>query len=105
MRTWEIATKAACNLEKKLEREAPGIEPPKPPDHVTIDTALELYLADREQRGIIDSSKPKRLLGRLRDCAYPRNAINRQDVSACMLTEWRTTWTLKDSGGPSVAWS
>ncbi len=40
-RTWEIANKAARTLEEELEREALGLEVPKPPDHVTIDTALE----------------------------------------------------------------
>lgn len=63
------------------------IEQPKPPDHVTIDEAIELYLVDRAQRGIKDSSKPKRLLGRLRDYAYARNAIYLKDVSARMRTE------------------
>jgi hypothetical protein len=33
--------------------------------------ALELYLADRSQRGLKDSSKAQRLLGRLREYAYP----------------------------------
>ena len=105
-RTWEIASKAARKLEEELEREALGLEPPKKPELVTIDEALELYLVDRAQRGIKDSSKAKRLLGRLRDYAYARNAIHLQDVSARLLTEWRATWTFrKDSGGPAVAWS
>jgi integrase/recombinase XerD len=105
-RTWEIATKVARKLEEELEREALGIETPKPPDHVTIDAALELYLVDRSQRGIKDSSKAQRLLGRLRDYAYARNVILLKDVSARMLTEWRATWTFnKDSSGPAVAWS
>ena len=51
MRSWEIANKAARKLEEKLVREALGIETPKPPDHVTIDSALELYILDRVQRG------------------------------------------------------
>ena len=55
-RTWEIATKAARKIEGQLELEALGIEQPKPPGHVTIDTALELYLLDRSQRGIKDST-------------------------------------------------
>jgi integrase/recombinase XerD len=105
-RSWEIATKAARKLEEELEREALGIELPKQPDHVTIDSALELYLLDRSQRGIKDSSKAQRLLGRLRDNAYSRNVILMKDVSARMLTEWRATWTFnKNSGGPAVAWS
>lgn len=105
-RTWEIATKAARKLEEELEREALGIETPKAPDHVTIDTALELYLLDRSQRGIKDSTKAQRLLGRLRDYAYARNVILLKDVSARMLTEWRAIWTFrKDSSGPAVAWS
>ena len=105
-RTWEIATKAARKLEDELEREALGIETPKPPDHVTIDTALELYLLDRSQRGIKDSSKAQRLLGRLRNYAYARNSILLKDVSARMLTEWRATWTFnQQSSGPAVSWS
>ena len=105
-RTWEIATKAARKLEEKLEREVLGIEEPKPPEHVTIDAALELYIIDRKQRGLKDSSKPKRLLGRLRDYAYARNLIYLKDVSARVLTEWRANWTFKkDSSGPAVAWS
>lgn len=105
-RTWEIATKAARKLEEELEREALGIEAPKPPDHVTIDCALELYMLDRSQRGIKDSSKPHRLLSRLRNYAYARNVIFLKDVSARMLTEWRATWTFnKESSGPAVAWS
>jgi site-specific recombinase XerD len=105
-RSWEIANKAARKLEEELEREALGIEAPKPPDHVTIDSAMELYLVDRSQRGIKDSTKAQRLLGRLRDYAYSRNVILLKDVTARMLTEWRATWTFnKDSGGPAVAWS
>ena len=105
-RSWEIANKAARKLEEELEREELGIELPKKPDHVTIEEALELYLLDRAQRGIKDSSKAQRLLGRLRDYAYGRNAILLKDVSARMLTEWRATWTFKkDSSGPAVAWS
>ena len=105
-RSWEIATKAARKLEDELEREALGIETPRPPDHVTIDSALELYMLDRAQRGLKDSSKPQRLLGRLRLHAYSRNVILLKDVSARMLTEWRATWTFnKDSSGPAVAWS
>jgi hypothetical protein len=69
-RSWEIANKAARKLEEELERAALGIETPKPPDHVTIDASLELYLTDRSQRGIKDSSKAQRLLGRLRDYGY-----------------------------------
>jgi integrase/recombinase XerD len=105
-RTWEIATKAARKLEEELEREALGIATPKLADRVTIDTALELYLVDRSQRGIKDSSKAQRLLGRLRDYAYARNVIPLPEVTARMLTEWRATWTFrKDSSGPAVAWS
>jgi site-specific recombinase XerD len=105
-RTWEIATKAARKLEEELERKALGIETPKPSDHVTIDSALELHMDDRAQRGIKDSSKARRLLGRLRDYAYARNVVLLKDVSARMLTEWRATWNFnKDSSGPAVAWS
>jgi integrase/recombinase XerD len=105
-RSWEIANKAARKLEEELEREALGIETPKPPDHTTIDSALELYLLDRSQRGIKDSSKAHRILGRLRNYAYARNAVLLKDVSARMLTEWRATWTFnKESSGPAVSWS
>jgi hypothetical protein len=105
-RSWEIATKAARKLEEELDREALGIEQSKQPDHVTIDSALELYLLDRSPRGIKESSEAKRLPGRLRDYAYSRNVILLKDVSARMLTEWRATWTFnKGSGGPAVAWS
>jgi integrase/recombinase XerD len=105
-RSWEIANKAARKLEEELERQALGIETPKPPDHATIDAALGLYMADRAQRGIKDSSKAQRILGRLRNYAYSRNVVLLKDVSARMLTEWRATWTFrKDSSGPSVAWS
>jgi site-specific recombinase XerD len=105
-RTWEIATKAARKLEEELEREALGIELPRKPDHVTVDAALDLYLVDRRQRGIRDSSKAQRLLGRLRDYAYARNVILLKDVTARMLTEWRATWRFnRDSSGPAVAWS
>lgn len=105
-RSWEIANKAARKLEDELERATLGIETPKPPDQVTIDSALELYLLDRSQRGIKDSSKVRRLLERLRDYAYVRNVILLKDVSGRMLTEWRATWTFnRDSGGPAVAWS
>lgn len=105
-RSWEIATKSARKFEEELEREAMGIEAPKPPDPVTIDSALELYMDDKSQRGIKDSSKPQRLLGRLRNYAYARNVILLKDVSARMLTEWRATWTFnKESSGPAVSWS
>lgn len=105
-RSWEIANKAAGKFEEELEQKALGIEPPKQPTPVTFDEALELYLVDAGQRGVKDSSKAKRLLSRLRDYAYARNAIYLKDVSARLLTEWRGTWTFnKDSGGPSVAWS
>jgi len=105
-RSWEIANKGARKLEEELERKALGIELPNRLAATTFDEALELYLVDRTQRGIKDSSKAKRLLGRLRNYVYARNAINLEDVSARMLTEWRATWTFnKDSGGPAVAWS
>jgi len=101
-----VASKAARKLEEELERAALGIKAPKPPDHVTIDATLALYLVDRSQRGIKDPSKAQRLLGRLRDYAYARNAILLKEVSARMLTEWRATWTFnKDSSGPAVSWS
>jgi hypothetical protein len=45
-RGWDIATKAARKLEEELELATNGIEPPKKPDHITIEAAADLYLAD-----------------------------------------------------------
>src|SRR5512146_2097190 len=63
-RSWEIATKHARKLEEELELKALGIEPPKKVEHITIEAAVELYLADMAQRGIEDRSKAKRMLYR-----------------------------------------
>jgi len=90
-RTWEIATKAARKLEEELEREALGIELPRKPDHVTVDAALDLYLVDRRQRGIRDSSKAQRLLGRAQ-CAGASWTACRSDAFRSALTgalSWR----------------
>ena len=46
-RSWDIATKAARKLEQELELAANGIEPPKKPDHITIETAVDLYVPAR----------------------------------------------------------
>jgi len=105
-RTWEVANKAARKLEEELDLEAMGIEPPKKPDHLTIESAADLYLNDMVQRGIKDLSKARRMLARLRDYANARQVILLKDVSARLLTEWRGTWTFKrKSGSPAVHWS
>ncbi len=57
IRSWEIATKKARKLEEELEQKALGIEPPKKADHITVESAVDLYLADREQRGVKERSK------------------------------------------------
>jgi hypothetical protein len=63
-RSWDIATKAARKLEEELDLAANGIEPPKKPDHITIEAAADLYLNDLAQRGIKDPSKARRMLTR-----------------------------------------
>lgn len=68
-RSWDIATKAARKLEQELELAANGIEPPKKPDHITVQSAVDLYLSDMAQRGIKDLSKARRMLSRLQDYA------------------------------------
>ncbi len=105
-RSWEIATKKARKLEEEFELKALGIEPPKKADHITIESAVDLYLADREQRGVKERSKAKRMLARLRDYANARQVILLKDVSARLLTEWRSKWTFKvKSNSPAVHWS
>ena len=105
-RTWDIATKAARKLEQELELEALGIEPIKKPDHITIESAADLYLGDMAQRGIKDPSKARRMLARLRDYANARQVMLLKDVTARLLTEWRSNWTFKmKSGSPAVHWS
>jgi hypothetical protein len=71
-RSWDIATKAARKLEEALELEAIGEEPIKKPDHITIESAADLYLSDQAQRGIKDPSKTRRMLARLRDYSNAR---------------------------------
>jgi site-specific recombinase XerD len=105
-RSWDITTKAARKLEEELELAANGIEPPKKPDHITIEAAADLYLGDMAQRGIKDSSKARRMLARLRDYANARQIMLLKDVTARLLTEWRSTWKFKaKSGSPAVHWS
>lgn len=105
-RSLEIATKAARKLEQELEFEALGIEAPKRPDHTTIDAAIKLYLDDMAQRGVKDSSKPRRMLQWLREYAYEKGIILLKDVTAVLLTGWRNGWTFKkDSDSPAVHWS
>ena len=105
-RSWDITTKAARKLEEELELAANGIEPPKKPDHITIEAAADLYLGDMAQRGIKDSSKARRMLARMRDYANARQIMLLKDVTARLLTEWRSTWKFKaKSGSPAVHWS
>jgi site-specific recombinase XerD len=105
-RSWDIATKAARKLEEELELEANGIERPKRPDYITFESAAELYLGDMAQRGIKDLSKARRMLARLRDYANGQNVILLKDVTARLLTEWRSGWTFKKgSDSPAVHWS
>ncbi len=106
-RTWDVANKAARKLEEELDLKAMGIEPPKKADHISIDSAVDLYLKDMDQRGIKDPSKARRMLPRLRDHANAQNVILLKDVSARLLTEWqRSGWTFKkDSDSPAVDWS
>jgi integrase/recombinase XerD len=105
-RSWEIATKKARQLEEELECFSRGVEPPKKADHITIEAAASLYLDDMVQRGIKDCSKARRMLTRMRDYASTREVILLKDVSARLLTEWRSKWTFKvKSGSPAVHWS
>jgi hypothetical protein len=89
-RTWEIANKAARTLEEKLDLKAIGMEPPKKADHISIQSAVDLYLKDMDQRGIKDKSKARRMLFGLRDYANGKNVILLKDVTARLLTEWRS---------------
>jgi len=107
-RSWDIATKAARKLEEELELAAHGIEPPKKVDHITIETAVDLYLSDMTQRALAKPTidKARRMLTRLRDYANARGAILLKDVTARLLTEWRSTWTFKaKSSSPAVHWA
>jgi hypothetical protein len=105
-RSWDIATKAARKLEQELELKANGIELPKKPDYITIESAADLYLGDMAQRGIKDLSKARRMLSRLQDYANGKNIILLKDVTARLLTEWRSGWTFKKgSDSPAVHWS
>ena len=105
-RSWDIATKTARKLEQDLELKALGIEPIKKADDITIESAADLYLGDMAQRGIKDPSKARRMLARLGDYANAREVILLKDVSARLLTEWRSKWTFKmKSGSPAVHWS
>ncbi len=98
-RSWEIATKKARQLEEELELLSQGIEPPKKADHITIEDAASLYLADMVQREIKDPSKARRMLSRLQDYANARQVILLKDVSARLMTEWRSKWTFKIKAG------
>jgi integrase/recombinase XerD len=105
-RSWDIATKAARKFEEGLELDANGIERPKKPDYITIESAADLYLGDMALRGIKDLSKARRMLSRLQDYANGKNVILLKDVTARLLTEWRSGWTFKKgSDSPAVHWS
>jgi len=105
-RSWDIATKAARKFEEGLELEANGIERPKKPDYIAIESAADLYLGDMALRGIKDLSKARRMLSRLQDYANGKNVILLKDVTARLLTEWRSGWTFKKgSDSPAVHWS
>ena len=73
-RSWDIATKAARKLEQELELAANGIEPLKKPDHITIQSAVDLYLSDMNQRSLAKPTvdKARRMITRLRDFANTR---------------------------------
>ena len=105
-RSWDIATKPARKLEEELELKAIGIEPSKKANHITIESAADLYLGDMAQRGVADLSKVRRMLARLRDYANAGRVILLKDVTARLLTEWRSKWTFKTkSSSPAVHWS
>ncbi len=53
-RSWDIAAKAARKLKEALELEGIAVEPIKKPDHITVESAVDLYLSDMAQRGIKD---------------------------------------------------
>jgi site-specific recombinase XerD len=107
-RSWDIATKAARKFEEGLELAANGIEPPKKADHITIESAVDLYLSDMTQRALAKPTidKARRMLNRLRDYANGRSIILLRDVTARLLTEWRSTWKFKaKSSSPAVHWA
>ena len=105
-RSWETANKKARHLEQELDLKEMGFEPPKKSEPTTIESAADLYLKDLAQRGIQDPSKARRMLIRLREYANARNIILLKDVTARLLTEWRSGWTFKkDSDSPAVHWS
>ena len=95
-RSWEVANRAARKLEEELELKAMGLEPTKKADHISIESAVDLYLKDMKQRGIRDPSKARRMLGRLREYANAKNVILLKDVSARLLMEWRNGWAFQD---------
>jgi hypothetical protein len=107
-RSWDVATKAARKLEDELEQEVLGVEPIKKPDHITIEAAVDLYLSDMTQRALAKPTidKARRMLTRLRDYANARGIILLKDVTARLLTEWRSTWKFKaKSSSPAVHWA
>ncbi len=103
-RSWEVANKAARLLEEELNLKAMGMEPLKKADHITTESAVDLYLKDMAQRGIKDHSKARRMFSRLRDYANEQDVILLKDVSARLLTEWRKTTLLSVDGFPTWEW-
>ena len=97
-RSWEIANKKARLLEQELNLKEMGIDPPKKAEAITIESGVDLYLKDMDQRGVQDVSKARRLLGRLREFANAKGVILLKDVTALLLTEWRNGWTFKQLG-------
>jgi site-specific recombinase XerD len=107
-RSWDIATKAARKLEQELELTANGIEPLKKPDHITIQSAVDLYLSDMNERSLAKPTvdKARRMITRLRDYANAREIILLKDVTPRLLIEWRSTWSFKaKSSSPAVHWA
>jgi hypothetical protein len=82
-RSWEIATKAARKLEEELELTVNGVEPLKKPDHITTQSAVDLYLSDMRQRSLAKPTvdKARRMIIRLRDYASARGIILLKDVT------------------------
>ena len=104
-RSWEIANKKARLLEEELNLKALGVEPPKAPEHISIEAAAELYLADMVQRGK-GTGKSGRMLQRLQDYANANNVILLKDVTVRLLTEWRGKWKFDvKSSSPAVHWA
>jgi DNA-directed RNA polymerase specialized sigma subunit len=84
-RNWEIANKAARKLEEELDLKVLGVEPPKKADHISIQSAVDLYLKDMaepERCIIIERVKAGMRRARLegRQIGRSRLDVNRQQV-------------------------